>query len=85
MVPVDTKTVYDGPAKQAIFDFVRTTIDRSSPNWVPPENRIATFDQDGDGHGGTLITDPPVVAAGLPPPKAPPACNGWRRWSSRSY
>src|SRR5215475_11266311 len=37
----------DGPAKQAIFDFVRTTTDRSSPKFVPPEERIATFDQDG--------------------------------------
>jgi phosphoglycolate phosphatase-like HAD superfamily hydrolase len=45
----------DGPAKQAIFDFVRTTIDRSSPNWVPPEDRIATFDQD-----GTLWVEQPM-------------------------
>jgi phosphoglycolate phosphatase-like HAD superfamily hydrolase len=37
----------DGPAKQAIFDFVRTTIDRSSPSYVFPEDRIAVFDQDG--------------------------------------
>ena len=37
----------DGPAKQAIFDFVRATIDRSSPNYVLPEDRIAVFDQDG--------------------------------------
>src|SRR5271167_4397840 len=37
----------DGPAKQAILDFVRTTTDASSPNFVPPEQRIATFDQDG--------------------------------------
>jgi phosphoglycolate phosphatase-like HAD superfamily hydrolase len=37
----------DGRAKQAIFDFVRTTVDRSSPNYVFPEDRIATFDQDG--------------------------------------
>jgi phosphoglycolate phosphatase-like HAD superfamily hydrolase len=37
----------DGPAKQAIFDFVRATIDRSSPRYVFPENRIAVFDQDG--------------------------------------
>jgi phosphoglycolate phosphatase-like HAD superfamily hydrolase len=37
----------DGPAKQAIFDFVRATIDRTSPNYVPPEGRIAVFDQDG--------------------------------------
>lgn len=32
----------DGPAKQAILDFVRTTT-----NQVSPEDRIATFDQDG--------------------------------------
>jgi phosphoglycolate phosphatase-like HAD superfamily hydrolase len=37
----------DGPAKQAIFDFVRTTTERSSPSYVSPEDRIATFDQDG--------------------------------------
>jgi phosphoglycolate phosphatase-like HAD superfamily hydrolase len=37
----------DGPAKQAILDFVRSTIDRSSPNYVVPEDRIAVFDQDG--------------------------------------
>jgi phosphoglycolate phosphatase-like HAD superfamily hydrolase len=37
----------DGPAKQAIIDFVRATTDRSSPKFVPPPERIATFDQDG--------------------------------------
>ncbi len=37
----------DGPAKQAIIDFVQTTTDKASPNFVPPEARIATFDQDG--------------------------------------
>ena len=37
----------DGAAKQAIFDFVRATIDRSSPSYVVPEDRIAVFDQDG--------------------------------------
>jgi phosphoglycolate phosphatase-like HAD superfamily hydrolase len=37
----------DGAAKQAIFDFVRATINRSSPNYVFPEDRIAVFDQDG--------------------------------------
>ena len=37
----------DGPAKQAIIDFVRATTDSSSPKLVPPEERIATFDQDG--------------------------------------
>src|SRR5689334_5538631 len=37
----------DGPAKRAILDFVRTTTDRSSSNFVAPEDRVATFDQDG--------------------------------------
>ena len=37
----------DGSAKQAIFDFVRATIDRSNPNYVSPEDRVAVFDQDG--------------------------------------
>ncbi len=37
----------DGPAKRAIIDFVRVTTDKSSPKFVPPEERIATFDQDG--------------------------------------
>jgi hypothetical protein len=38
----------DGPAKQAIVAFVQaTTIDKASPKFVPPAERIATFDQDG--------------------------------------
>ena len=37
----------EGPAKQAIVDFVKATTDTSSPDFVPPEERIATFDQDG--------------------------------------
>ena len=37
----------DGPAKQAILDFVKTTTDKSNPKFVPLEDRIATFDQDG--------------------------------------
>jgi hypothetical protein len=37
----------DGPAKQSILDFVRVTTDPASPKFVRPEERIATFDQDG--------------------------------------
>ena len=37
----------DGPAKQAIVAFVKETTDQASPKFVPPEERIATFDQDG--------------------------------------
>jgi len=45
----------EGAAKQAILDFVRATTDPSSPNHVPPEDRIAVFDQD-----GTLWVEQPV-------------------------
>lgn len=47
----------DGPAKQAIIDFVRATTDRASSSFVPPEERIAEFDQD-----GTLWVEHPVYA-----------------------
>src|SRR5262245_29406451 len=37
----------DGRAKKAILDFVKTTTDKTNPKFVAPEERIATFDQDG--------------------------------------
>jgi haloacid dehalogenase-like hydrolase len=37
----------DGPAKQSILSLVHSTTDASSPNFVPPAERFATFDQDG--------------------------------------
>jgi phosphoglycolate phosphatase-like HAD superfamily hydrolase len=37
----------DGPAKQAIVEFVKATTTQGSPQFVPPEERIAAFDQDG--------------------------------------
>jgi len=45
----------DGPAKQGILDFVRATTGASSKDFVPPEERIATFDQD-----GTLWVEHPI-------------------------
>src|SRR6187397_3073690 len=47
----------EGPAKQAIVDLVKATTDTSSPNFVPPEERIATFDQD-----GTLWVEHPMYS-----------------------
>jgi phosphoglycolate phosphatase-like HAD superfamily hydrolase len=47
----------DGPAKQAILDFVRVTTEPSSPKFVPPGERVATFDQD-----GTLWVEHPVYS-----------------------
>jgi phosphoserine phosphatase len=37
----------DGPTKHAIFEFVKNVTDDSSPKFVPPAERIATFDNDG--------------------------------------
>src|SRR6266542_513065 len=37
----------DGPAKKAIVDFVQATTTQGNPKFVPPAERIATFDQDG--------------------------------------
>jgi phosphoglycolate phosphatase-like HAD superfamily hydrolase len=37
----------DGAAKTAITEFVNSTTTQGSPNFVAPEARIATFDQDG--------------------------------------
>jgi phosphoglycolate phosphatase-like HAD superfamily hydrolase len=37
----------DGPAKHAIVEFVQATTTQGSPKFVPPAERIATFDQDG--------------------------------------
>jgi phosphoglycolate phosphatase-like HAD superfamily hydrolase len=47
----------DGPAKQAILDFVRATTDQGSPKFVPTEDRVATFDQD-----GTLWVEHPLYS-----------------------
>jgi len=47
----------DGPAKQAIIDFVRATTEQGSPKFVQPEERIATFDQD-----GTLWVEHPMYS-----------------------
>jgi phosphoserine phosphatase len=45
----------DSPARQAILGFVKATTDSSSPNFVAPDDRVATFDQD-----GTLWVEHPI-------------------------
>jgi hypothetical protein len=45
----------DGPSKQAIERFVETVTDKDSPDYVPPAERIATFDND-----GTLWVEQPM-------------------------
>lgn len=45
----------EGAAKQSIVNFIRTTTDKSDPDYIPQEERIATFDQD-----GTLWVEQPI-------------------------
>jgi len=45
----------DGPAKKAIVEFVKTTTEKGSPKFVPPEARIVSFDQDGTTWVGYLM------------------------------
>jgi phosphoglycolate phosphatase-like HAD superfamily hydrolase len=45
----------DGPTKQAVLQFIHATTDSSSPKFVAPEDRVATFDQD-----GTLSVEHPL-------------------------
>src|SRR5271169_6121000 len=47
----------DGAAKLAIIAFVEGTATEGSPNYVEPEERIATFDQD-----GTLWVEQPTYS-----------------------
>jgi phosphoglycolate phosphatase-like HAD superfamily hydrolase len=47
----------EGAAKRAIVEFVQTTTTQGSANFVPPAERIATFDQD-----GTLWVEHPIYA-----------------------
>jgi phosphoglycolate phosphatase-like HAD superfamily hydrolase len=47
----------DGSTKQAIVDFVRATTETGGAKFVPPEERIATFDQD-----GTLWVEHPIYS-----------------------
>jgi phosphoglycolate phosphatase-like HAD superfamily hydrolase len=45
----------DGPAKQAILDFVTATTNEGGPDFVPSADRIASFDND-----GTLWVEQPL-------------------------
>lgn len=47
----------DGAAKKAIVEFVQTTTTEGTATFVPPRERIATFDQD-----GTLWVEHPMYA-----------------------
>ena len=55
----------DGPAKKAIVEFVQTTTTQGSPKFVPPAERVATFDQD-----GTLWVEHPMYSQVMYCPRA---------------
>lgn len=46
----------EGPVKKAILDYVARVTDKAGPDFIPPEDRIATFDND-----GTLWCEKPTV------------------------
>jgi phosphoserine phosphatase len=50
----------DGPAKQAIVEFVEAVTTEGAADFVPPADRIATFDQD-----GTLWVEHPLYAQAM--------------------
>jgi uncharacterized protein YifE (UPF0438 family) len=50
----------NGEAKKAIVSFVKETTEKSSPKYVEPKDRIATFDQD-----GPLWTEQPLYAQAM--------------------
>jgi hypothetical protein len=50
----------EGPVKQAIVKFVQAVTDKSSPQYVASEQRIATFDND-----GTLWAEQPIYFQGF--------------------
>ena len=49
-----------GPARDAILTFVKQTTEKSSPKYVEPKDRVATFDQD-----GTLWTEHPLYGQAM--------------------
>jgi hypothetical protein len=49
-----------GPAKEAILTFVNDTTEKSSSKYIEPQDRVATFDQD-----GTLWTEHPMYAQAM--------------------
>src|SRR5271170_3202373 len=50
----------DGASKQAIISFVKQVTDKSGGKYVEPEDRIATFDQD-----GTLCVEHPLYTQAM--------------------
>ena len=37
----------EGPSKQAVLEFVQRVTAEGSPDFVPPQERVAVFDNDG--------------------------------------
>lgn len=55
-VPDPLPSWNDGPAKKAMLSFVKDATDKSGARYIEPEDRIATFDND-----GTMWCEQPIV------------------------
>ena len=63
----------DGPSKRAITDFATRVATEGGPDYVPPAERIAVFDND-----GTLWCEKPMpIELGF-------ILSGWRPWPARN-
>jgi hypothetical protein len=51
----DLRSWNEGKVKTAITSFVKEVTDKNNPNYIPPTERIATFDND-----GTLWSEQPA-------------------------
>ena len=63
----------EGAAKRAILDFVKCATNKDCPEFIPPAERIATFDND-----GTLWSEQPIYfqfAFAIDRVKAEAACK----------
>ncbi|QCI68254.1 HAD family hydrolase [Phreatobacter stygius] len=60
LIPAPLPSWNEGPNRQAILDFVARVTREGGPDFVPPNERIATFDND-----GTLWAENPMYFQGL--------------------
>ena len=69
----------DTPNKQAILDFVAQTSDENSPDYIPPADRVAAFDNDWRIVTLTKAACPPTQVRSIrKDPEAERSCEIWR-------
>jgi phosphoglycolate phosphatase-like HAD superfamily hydrolase len=68
----------DGPVRRAVVDFVRRVTTEGSADYVPPAERVATFDND-----GTLWCEQPVVQLAFASMRLKQMMPGHPEWNQR--